>query len=162
MDTAVAQLLELLRERRATVATAESLTGGQLAARITSVPGASRSFVGGVVSYATEVKTQVLGVPEDLVSQHGVISGECAVAMASGVRRLLAVTYALSTTGVAVPDPQEGHPPGTVFVGLAAPDGDHAVALLLDGERAGIQAATVDAAIEALLGVLLREHGGLG
>ncbi len=162
MDTAVARLLELLIERRATVATAESLTGGQLAARLTSVAGASRCYVGGVVSYATDVKTGVLGVSEDLVSQHGVISAECALAMASGVRRLLATTYALSTTGVAGPDPQEGHPPGTVFVGVSAPEGELAFPLLLDGDRAAIQSATCDTAVESLLGVLLREHGGLG
>lgn len=162
MDTAVARLLELLTERRATVATAESLTGGQLAARLTAVPGASRCYVGGVVSYATEVKTAVLGVPEDLVSQHGVISAECALAMATGVRRLLHADYALSTTGVAGPDPQEGHPPGTVFVGIASPEGELAFPLLLDGDRAAIQAATCDTVVESLLGVLLREHGGLG
>ena len=103
MDSAAAQVHALLREQGATVATAESLTGGQLAARLTSVPGASASYVGGVVSYATSVKTGVLGVPVDLVARHGVVSAECARAMASGVRRLLGSSYALSTTGVAGP-----------------------------------------------------------
>ncbi len=162
MDSAAAQVHALLQEQSATVATAESLTGGQLAARLTSVPGASASFVGGVVSYATSVKTGVLGVPVDLVARHGVVSADCARAMASGVRRLLGSSYALSTTGVAGPDEQDGLPPGTVFVGLAGPDGEHALALHLAGDRAEIQAATCESALEGLLGVLRREQGVLG
>ncbi|MFN8194170.1 MAG: CinA family protein [Nocardioidaceae bacterium] len=161
MDPAAARLLPLLRERGETVATAESLTGGRLAARITSVPGASLTFVGGVVSYATSVKVQVLGVPRELVERRGVVSAECAQAMATGVRSLLGTTYGVSTTGVAGPDPQDGLPQGTVFVGLAGPDETTAVALTLTGDRQAIQAATCDAAVAALFGVLHREHGGL-
>ena len=162
MDSAEAQVHVLLQEHGATVATAESLTGGQLAARLTSVPGASASYVGGVVSYATSVKTAVLGVPAGLVERHGVVSAECARAMAAGVRRLVGSSYAVSTTGVAGPDGQDGVPPGTVFVGLSGPDGEAALALDLTGDRVAIQAATCEAALEALLAVLRREHGGLG
>lgn len=162
MDSAAAQVHALLQEHGATVATAESLTGGQLAARLTSVPGASSSYVGGVVSYATSVKTRVLGVSVDLVERRGVVSAECARAMADGVRRLLGSTYALSTTGVAGPDAQDGRPPGTVFVGLAGPHGVVDLALELAGDRGEIQAATCEAALEGLLGVLRREQGVLG
>src|SRR6187200_3059289 len=89
MTTDAGQVVARLTGRGETVATAESLTGGRLAAALTAVPGASACVVGGVVAYATEVKVAVLGVPADLVAQHGVVSGECASAMARGVRVLL-------------------------------------------------------------------------
>lgn len=133
-----------------TVATAESLTGGLLAVELTEVPGSSAVYAGGVVSYATGVKIDVLGVPEDVVATYGVVSAECARAMADGVRRLLGTTHALATTGVAGPDEQEGKPVGTVYVGLAGPDGTTTTGLSLAGDREVIQAATVDAAVSAL------------
>lgn len=143
-------VVDRLKELDATLATAESITGGRLAARVTDVPGSSAVFAGGVVSYATAVKVAVLGVPDSLVAEHGVISGECARSMAEGVRALLRTTYALSTTGVAGPDTQEGEPVGTVFIGVAGPDGTEVVRLALDGDRGAIQAATVDGALSAL------------
>lgn len=143
-------LVHALRERGATVATAESLTGGRLAARLTEVPGASQVFVGGVVSYQTQVKVEVLGVPQALVDTDGVISAACARAMAEGARRLVGSSYALSTTGVAGPDRQEDQPVGTVYVGLAGPEGTQVLALRLSGERGAIQDATVVAALTAL------------
>lgn len=143
-------VVDRLKELDATLATAESITGGRLAARVTDVPGSSAVFAGGVVSYATAVKVAVLGVPDSLVAEHGVISAECARSMAEGVRALLRTTYALSTTGVAGPDTQEGEPVGTVYVGLAGPDGTEVVRLALDGDRGAIQAATVDEALSAL------------
>ena len=155
MHRGACDLVHSLAAKGATLATAESLTGGQLAAGVTGVPGASRVFVGGVVSYATEAKVAVLGVPPDLVAQHGVISADCAQAMAEGVRSLLGTDYALSTTGVAGPDSQEGHPVGTVFVGLAGPAGTRVEKLVLSGERDQIQHATVENAV-ALLGAVLR------
>lgn len=138
----------------ATVATAESLTGGRLATLWTSVPGVSATFRGGVVAYASDVKVSVLGVPESLVEAHGVVSAECARAMATGIRRLLRSDYALATTGVAGPDRQEDKPAGTVFVGLATPDDVQAVALELPGDRGAVQDQTCARAVEALLGVL--------
>lgn len=133
-----------------TVATAESLTGGRLAARLTDGTGASSAFLGGVVTYATEVKISLLGVPEALIDDHGVISEECARSMAERVRDLLGATYGVSTTGVAGPDTQEGEEVGTVFVGVAGPDRTDVVPLALDGERDEIQAQTVTAAMSAL------------
>ena len=142
--------LDLLRERGATLAVAESLTGGRLAAALTAVPGASAVFVGGVVSYATSVKVGVLGVPESVVEQHGVVSAPCAAAMAAGVRDLLRTTYGVATTGVAGPDRQEDRPVGTVYVGLAGPDRVATVALSLAGGRLEIADATVRRAVSAL------------
>src|SRR3954471_16795761 len=121
MDEHSTRVQELLLERGETVATAESLTGGQLAARLTDAPGASKTYLGGVVAYATSVKVAVLRVPEALVEEHGVISSECALAMARGAVGVTGATWGIATTGVAGPDEQEGHPPGTVHVGLVGP-----------------------------------------
>jgi PncC family amidohydrolase len=139
-----------LRAAGDTLATAESLTGGQLAAVVTDVPGVSATYLGGVVSYATEMKVAVLGVPEEVVERHGVISAECAEAMASGVRGLTGATYALSTTGVAGPTEQEGKPVGTVYVGIAGPGLLRSIELNLDGDRPTIQKQTCQRALAAL------------
>ena len=167
-----ADVIASLGDEAATVATAESLTGGRLAAVITDVAGSSKVYAGGVVSYATAVKIDVLGVPPEIVDTHGVVSGECARAMAEGVRTLLRTTYGVSTTGVAGPDTQEGKPVGTVFVAVAGPDETEVVELALTGDRASIQAAAVDGALSALRGmidpendprpVVDPEHPGLG
>ena len=114
----------LLLERGLTLATAESCTGGLIARRITALPGASRVYRGGVVSYWTEVKAAVLGVPQDLLDQYGAVSEPTARAMAEGARRITGADIAVSVTGVAGPDPDErGSPVGLVFIGLATPDG---------------------------------------
>lgn len=162
MVTEPRPVVALLTARSATVATAESLTGGRLAALLTSVPGASACVVGGVVAYATAVKVAVLGVPEDLVAEHGVVSGECAAAMADGVRDLLGTTYAMATTGVAGPDPQEGRPAGHVWVAVAGPEGTETRLLELHGDRAAVQDATCREALSVLEGILTREEPTLG
>ncbi len=154
-------MLAHLEERAATLATAESLTGGLLGAEITRVPGASRVYLGGVVGYATDVKRRLLGVEQDLVEQYGVVSAECARAMADGVRELLGSTYAVSTTGVAGPESQEGRPVGTVFVGVAGPGLLTAVPLELGGDRDRIRERTCAEAWAALGGILRREEPGL-
>lgn len=162
MTSPAEQLQRLLAERGETVATAESLTGGRLAVALTEAPGASATFVGGVVSYATSVKQEVLGVPDDVVERHGVVSAECAEAMASGVRRLLGTTYAVSTTGVAGPDQQEGKPPGTVHVGIAGPGGVRHLSLEIEGDRGAIQDRTCEEALSALGDILVEEETRLG
>ena len=114
---------QLLR-RSMTLATAESCTGGLVAEKLTAIPGASRVYRGGVVSYWTEVKGSVLGVPAEILDTYGAVSGECARAMAEGVRRITGADLGVSVTGAAGPDPDErGVPVGIVYVGLAAPDG---------------------------------------
>ncbi|GCD88700.1 CinA family protein [Nocardioides sp. LS1] len=158
----VADVHRLLAERGATVATAESLTGGRLAALLTGVPGASATYVGGAVTYATALKVSMLGVPEALVAEHGVVSAECARAMAEGMRRVAGATYALATTGVAGPDLQEGKPAGTVYVALAGPDGSEVLELALAGDRWAVQDATCLRCVELLRSVLVREETTLG
>jgi nicotinamide-nucleotide amidase len=123
-DTLAQVLLRALEARGATLATIESLTGGLLGSLLTEVPGASRVYLGGVVSYGPEAKVRY-GVPREIV-ERGTVSQECAIAMAEAVRNSLGATYALATTGVAGPDELEGHPPGTLFVGLAGPAGSAA------------------------------------
>jgi nicotinamide-nucleotide amidase len=152
-----AQVHDLLRSRGAMLATAESLTGGQLAGLLTTAPGSSAGYLGGVVSYATALKTEVLGVPQTVVDADGVVSAACARAMAEGVRRLTGAAYAVSTTGVAGPEPQEGKPPGTVYVAVAGPLGVTALSLELSGDRETIQQRTCGEALAALA-VVLREE----
>jgi PncC family amidohydrolase len=141
---------ELVR-RGQTIASAESLTGGGVADALTAAPGASESFVGGVVSYATRVKTDLLDVPDSVVAEHGVVSAPCAAAMARGVRALLGTDWGVSTTGVAGPDSQEGQPVGRVYVGVDGPSGTTTHELQLEGDRAAIREAAVRQAVEAVL-----------
>ena len=152
----------LLRAGGHTVATAESLTGGRLAVHLTDVPGASETYVGGVVTYATELKASLLDVPGRLIEEHGVVSAECARAMATGVRALTGASFGVSTTGVAGPTEQEGKAPGTVFVGIAGPGLLEAVELDLTGERLEIQEQTCVRALEELAAILVSEETPLG
>ena len=115
---------QLLRQKHWTMATAESCTGGQVAQRLTALPGASQVYRGGAVSYWTQVKADVLGVPQALLEEYGAVSAEAARAMAEGARRITGADIAVSVTGVAGPDPDErGVPVGIVYIGLAAPEG---------------------------------------
>jgi len=124
VDSLEQRVLQLLRQRGLTLSAAESCTGGLIAKRITDLPGASAAFLGGVVSYTNGVKARVLGVPEELLDKHGAVSEPVARAMAEGVRRLTGSDLAVSVTGVAGPDRDDrGNEVGTVFIGLAAPDG---------------------------------------
>lgn len=140
----------------ATVATAESLTGGMVCAALTSVPGASAVVRGGVVAYDPQVKQEALGVPAELIARHGVVSAACAAAMADGARLRLGADWAVATTGVAGPDPSEGHPVGTVFVAVSS-GGEHpggVLALHLHGNRDEVRDATVTAILQALTRVV--------
>jgi nicotinamide-nucleotide amidase len=127
-------VLELLRQRGMTLAVAESMTGGLICSRLTEAPGTSDVLKGGVVSYFSEVKFEVLDVPEGPV-----VSAEAATAMAEGVRRLLKADVGISVTGVAGPDEQDGQPVGTVFMGLAVGDEVEAVHIKLPGDRRRIR-----------------------
>ena len=147
---------ELLLERGATVAVAESLTGGLLGAALTSTPGSSATFRGGLVVYATDLKETLAGVPGPLLDAEGPVSAEVAAALAAGARHRLAATYGVGVTGVAGPDAQDGHPVGTVYLAVAGPDGGEVRALRLAGDRAAIRAAAVAAGLDVLLAVLHR------
>jgi competence/damage-inducible protein CinA-like protein len=122
-DTLDRVVHRLLAERSATVAVAESLTGGLLGAELTAMPGSSATFAGGIVAYETRLKSALLGVPEGLLARYGAVHPEVATAMAVGVRERLGAAYGLAVTGVAGPDPQEGRPVGTVHIGVAGPGG---------------------------------------
>jgi len=137
-----------LTGRGLTIAVAESLTGGQLVAALVDVPGASKVVLGGVVAYNTALKASILGVDPVLLAEHGAVDAEVARQMAAGVRERLAVggrpaDIGISTTGVAGPDPQDGKPVGTVFLGLATASGTTTIELALSGDRAGIRSAVV-------------------
>jgi nicotinamide-nucleotide amidase len=144
----VAGLLGALEARGWTLATAESLTGGLLSATIVDVPGASRVLRGAVVAYATDLKQSVLGVDGGLLAAHGAVHPDVARQMAERVREVLGADVGVATTGVAGPDPQDGQPPGTVFVAASSPRGTRVRRLHLAGERAAVRAGTVAAAID--------------
>ncbi|WP_327113847.1 CinA family protein [Streptomyces sp. NBC_01341] len=155
MTSGAAQVLRRLEERGETLGVAESLTGGLVAAELTSVPGASRTFRGSVTAYATPLKRDVLGVDGALLDERGAVDPDVALAMAVGVRRLLGADWGISTTGVAGPDPQDGKPVGTVFLAVAGPEGVRKVAgLRLNGGRADIRRESVRTLLELLSGEL--------
>lgn len=137
--------------RSLTLATAESLTAGQVAAAIADVPGASAALRGGVVAYHNEVKAGVLGVDARLLESAGSVDAEVARQMALGARRACGADLAVSTTGVAGPAAHDGKAVGTVFIGWAGPDGSGARELRLDGDRTRIRAASREAALGLLL-----------
>jgi nicotinamide-nucleotide amidase len=115
-----------------------------LAAALTGIPGASAAFRGGVVAYATDLKASLLGVPPALLARHGAVHPEVAAAMAEGARRKLAVAVGVATTGVAGPDPADGHPVGTVHIAVSTEGRSATRALALSGGRHEIRVATVE------------------
>lgn len=143
------EVVSRLADRKWTIAVAESLTGGGLGSAITAVPGASAVFLGGVVSYATSVKRSLLGV-----SAESVVSDVAAHEMADGVRTLLGSDVAVSLTGVAGPDEQEGHPVGTIHLGLVAPGFDVTRLTVAAGDRSAVRRAAVEFALRGLLDVV--------
>lgn len=155
-------LVARLAAAGATVAVAESLTGGLVAAALTDVPGVSAVLRGSVTAYATDVKRDVLGVDGDLLAREGAVHPEVAAGMARGVRRLLRADYGVSTTGVAGPTPQDGRPVGTVHISVAGPGDREAVveSPLLAGDRPAIRRASTDAALRLLDRVTAARPGG--
>ena len=152
------RLVAFLTAAGQTIACAESLTAGLVAATIADTPGASLVLRGAVVAYAADVKSAVLGVPVELLERAGTVDPRVAVAMAEGVRSRLTATWGISTTGVAGPGPAEGKPAGTVHIAVAGPSGTATRALRLNGTRAEIRRATVD----AVLDLVLDETGATG
>ncbi|GAA1812284.1 CinA family protein [Planosporangium flavigriseum] len=147
-------VLRALRERRQTLAVAESLTGGLLAATIVDVAGASAVFRGGLVVYATDLKRALAGVPADLLAERGPVDPDVVLAMADGARRSCGADWGLATTGVAGPDPQAGVPVGTIYLACRGPDGGEVRGMTLDGDRSRIRAGAVAAALELLADTL--------
>jgi len=153
-----AQIVSLLTQRRQTVAVAESLTGGLLGAAITTVPGASAVFRGGVIAYATDVKAALLGVPAALLAERGAVDPEVAGAMAAGVRERLGASVGAATTGVAGPDAADGKPPGTVHIAVCAAGGTVVQTLALSGGRDEIRRDTVERSLRLLWNMLWEEN----
>ncbi len=156
-ETMESAVLSLLERTDLTLGLAESLTGGLAASRLTDVPGASRTFRGAVVSYASEVKHDVLDVPEGPV-----VRAEAAEAMATGARRVLGADVGLSFTGVAGPDPQDGEKPGTVFVGLDLDGEVTSIRLQLPGDRLRVRQFSVISALGLLRTRLVARLDGEG
>lgn len=152
--TTAREAVEAFIGRGATAATAESLTAGLVAAALAEVPGASGMLRGGVVSYASDVKADVLGVSRALLAEAGSVDAEVARQMADGARRVCGADYAVATTGAAGPEPHDGKPVGTVFVAVAGPRGTTVQAHRFEGGRAEIRAAATGAALDALLDAL--------
>jgi nicotinamide-nucleotide amidase len=148
------QILARLEAGGRTVAVAESLTGGLVAAALTDIPGASASFRGGVVTYATELKASLLGVDRGMLARHGAVYAPVAAAMAAGVRTRLGATYGVATTGVAGPEPADGQPVGTAHIAVSAADDTVVRTIVLTGDRHLIRRLTVEHALGLLLGRL--------
>jgi len=150
-----ARLHRRLLDRHQTVAVAESLTGGLVAAALTTTPGASATFRGGLVVYATDLKARLAGVPESLLARVGAVDAQVALELARGVRDRLSASWGVGVTGVAGPDPQDGRAVGTVFVAAVGPRsvGETVSELRLAGDRNSIRAQSVAGVLALLLNV---------
>jgi len=143
-----------------TVASAESLTGGSVSARITKISGSSAYFLGGIVAYSNEAKASLLSVSEETLATRGAVSAECAREMAEGARRAFGAEVAVATTGIAGPGGATEHKPvGLVYIAFAGPDGVTAEEFHFPGGRAMVIAASTEAALLMLLRSLERRLG---
>ncbi|MCL2533365.1 MAG: CinA family protein [Nocardiaceae bacterium] len=149
-------VIEALTRRGETIATAESLTAGLLAATLAGVPGASVVLRGGLVVYATDLKSTLADVDADILVADGPVARRTAAQLAEGAARRCVADWGVGLTGVAGPDSQDGHPPGTVFLGVAGPDGTEVTRLDLSGDRWEIRFGSVRAAVSSLLDRLAR------
>ena len=147
------EILEILRTRGESISVAESLTGGGLADALSSLPGSSEIFRGSVTAYQPEIKSSLLKVPAELITEFGVVSEEVAVAMADGVKQLMNSTWSISTTGVAGPGPSDGVAAGTVWVAIEGPI-SQTLQLELSGTREIVRNATIAGAIAAFARIL--------
>ena len=141
-------LLDALKARHETVAVAESLTGGLLAATIVDVAGASAAFRGGLIVYATDLKATLAGVPLPLLDANGPVDPSVAAALAAGARERCGADWGIATTGVAGPEPQAGQPVGRVYIAVAGAGEPNVRELDLTGDRAAIRRAAVEAALD--------------
>ena len=150
IQVAAAAAVHRLVDRGETLATAESLTGGLVAATIVEIPGVSAVYRGGLVVYATDLKHALAGVPEDLLAERGAVDADVARALAAGARERCRADWGLSTTGVAGPDPQDGKPVGLVYVAVAGPAGATVRELKFEGNRAVIRSESVTSVLRLL------------
>ena len=146
-------IIETLTSRGQTLAVAESLTGGGLGFALTQLPGASAVFLGGIISYTTEVKVRELGVAQSTIDQYKVVSEEVAIEMAEGAKSKFATTWAISTTGVAGPGDYQGVREGTVWIAIRGPI-NQSLTLTLDGGRDGVRQGAISSAIGTFARIL--------
>ena len=157
MNDLAAKVIATLKDRSLSLAAAESLTGGLIGATLTTVPGSSKVYLGGSIAYSTPLKTDLLGVPAELIRQHTVVSEDVALSMAVGLQQRTHADWVIAVTGVAGPEGQDGHEPGEVWVCVVGPR----IASLpqfqqvhryhFEGDRESIRSQTVDAALSMLL-----------
>lgn len=145
-----AGLVAALTAREQTVASAESLTAGLFAATIADVPGASAVLRGGLIVYATDLKSTLAGVPADVLDRCGPVHPDTARLLADGARGRCGADWGVGLTGVAGPTEQDGVPVGTVYLGIAGPSGTSVTALRLDGDRSAVRHGAVSAALREL------------
>lgn len=146
-------VVALLSQRGETVSVAESVTAGGLGHAITSAPGASQVFLGGVIAYSNEVKENFLGIDGDLIKEFSVVSEEVANAMADAVREKFGTTWGIATTGIAGPGDYQGIPEGTVWVAIRGPI-NQSIQLQLDSGREAIRTGAISSAIGAFARIL--------
>ena len=144
---AAAAAVHRLVERHETMASAESLTGGLLAATVVEIPGVSSVYRGGLVVYATDLKHALAGVPQELLDERGAVDPDVALGLARGVRERCSADWGVATTGVAGPEPQDGKPVGLVYVAVAGPAGETVRELTLDGNRDAVRTESVTRAL---------------
>ena len=155
MESLSLQIAAALLARRQTLATAESCTGGLVGAALTDLPGSSAWYRGGVIAYANELKTGLLGVPPELLAAHGAVSAQTAAAMAAGARTRTGADFAIAITGIAGPSGGSPEKPvGLVFLAVAHPDGTATFEHRFAGSRADIRAAAAETALRHLLHAL--------
>lgn len=147
------EIIETLRQRNETLSTAESLTAGAVSSALVTIAGASDVFVGGITAYRDEIKISHLDIDPALIAKHSSISEQCAVEMAKGAMKSFGTTWAISTTGVAGPNPLDGHPVGAVWVAIEGPV-SQTIELALSGERESVRNATTASAIATFARIL--------
>ena len=148
-------VVKRLKRKRMTLATAESITGGGLGAAITSVPGASDVFLGGLITYSDQSKTKFLEIAKRILTKHTAVSEEVAIAMAQSARKQFGTDYAIATTGVAGPGKAYGQKVGTVWVAIDSKKGPVTLCLALSGTREDIRHATIQSALAAFTRILI-------
>lgn len=157
MSELAAKVISTLKERSLSLAAAESLTGGLIGATVTTVPGASKVYLGGTIAYSTHLKTDLLGVSVEKIRQYSVVSEQVALEMALGLQDRTHADWVIAVTGVAGPEAQEGHEPGEVWVCVAGPripslpQFQQTQRFQFEGDREAIRVQTVDAALRMLL-----------
>jgi nicotinamide-nucleotide amidase len=148
-------VVKRLKRKKMTLATAESITGGGLGAAITSIPGASDVFLGGLITYSDQSKTKFLDIAKRILTKHTAVSEEVAIAMAQSARKQFGADYAIATTGVAGPGKAYGQKTGTVWVVIDSKKGPVTLCLALSGTREDIRHATIQSALAAFTRILI-------